>query len=185
MLESWTTRIRKTTDSFALIRDTICYTRDSNIWLVILNLRKPLIEYRSIKKNGFSERFIAWVGLLYWRISNRFVVDGHLIKAVAINCGVHQGCPLSALLYVLYVEPLAQILRNSWVRIPGSGRLENKCILYMDDMNILYNGFLSVAGIDRLVRKGLWPRAQQRNIPNPILWTMDGDRKDRTPHDYN
>ncbi|KAK7893054.1 hypothetical protein WMY93_022206 [Mugilogobius chulae] len=118
---------RKITDSLVLIRDTICYARDRNIRLVVLNLdfekafdrvsHQYLFEV--LRKVGLPERFIEWVGLLYRGISSKFIVNGHLTKAVPINCGVRQGCPLSALLYVLCIEPLAQILRRDQ-RIRGT-----------------------------------------------------------------
>lgn len=147
---------RRITDGLVLIRDTICYARDRNIRLVVLNLdfEKAFDRvshqylFRVLQKMGFPERFISWVGLLYRGISSRFLVNGHLTKAVDINCGVRQGCPLSALLYVVCIEPLAQILRRdkriNGVGIPGSGGLTTKCILYMDDINILCTDLLSV-----------------------------------------
>lgn len=147
---------RKITDSLVLIRDTICYARDRNIRLVVLNLdfEKAFDRvshqylFQVLQKMGFPERFIGWVGLLYRGIVSNFVINGHLTNAVNINCGVRQGCPLSALLYVICIEPLAQILRRdqliNGVKIPGSGGLETKCVLYMDDVNILCTDLLSV-----------------------------------------
>lgn len=147
---------RKITDSLVLIRDTICYARDRNIRLVVLNLdfEKAFDRvshqylFQVLQKMGFPRRFIAWVGLLYRGITSKFLVNGNLTKAVNINCGVRQGCPLSALLYVICIEPLAQILRRdkqiTGVGVPGSGGLATKCILYMDDINILCTDLLSV-----------------------------------------
>lgn len=58
---------RKITDSLVLIRDTICYARDRNIRLVILNLDFEKAFDRVshqylfwvLEKMGFSERFVA------------------------------------------------------------------------------------------------------------------------------
>lgn len=147
---------RKITDSLVLIPDIICYARDRNIRLVVLNFdfEKAFdrVSHQYLKevlqKGGFPDSFIAWVGLLYWGITSRFVVNRHLTKAVQVNCGVRQGCPLSILLYVLCIEPLAQILRRDQrirgVGIPGGGGLTAKCILYMDDVNVLCTDLLSV-----------------------------------------
>nr|BAD04856.1 reverse transcriptase [Takifugu rubripes] len=147
---------RKITDSLVLIRDTICYARDRNMRLVVLNLdfEKAFDRvshqylFQVLQKMGFPERFVAWVGLLYRDITSRILFNGHLTKAVDINCGVRQGCPLSALLYVICIEPLAQILRRdkriNGVQVPGSGGLETRCILYMDDVNVLCTDLLSV-----------------------------------------
>lgn len=147
---------RRIADSLVLIRDTICFARDRNIRLVVLNLdfEKAFDRvshqylFKVLQKVGLPQRFIEWVGLLYRGIRSRFIVNGHLTKAVPINCGVRQGCPLSALLYVLCIEPLAQLLRRDerirGVGIPGGGGLTSKCVLYMDDVNILCTDLLSV-----------------------------------------
>ncbi|KAJ0055440.1 hypothetical protein NL108_018665 [Boleophthalmus pectinirostris] len=147
---------RRITDSLVLIRDTICYARDRNIRLVVLNLdfekafdrvsHQYLFEV--LRNVGLPDRFIEWVGLLYRGISSKFIVNGHLTKAVQINCGVRQGCPLSALLYILCIEPLAQLLRRDkgirGVSIPGGGGLTSQVFLYMDDVSILCTDLLSV-----------------------------------------
>ncbi|XP_033998587.1 uncharacterized protein LOC117492420 [Trematomus bernacchii] len=147
---------RKITDSLLLIRDTICFARDRNFQLVVLNLdfEKAFDRlshqylFQVLKQMGFPKRFIDWVALLYRGTTSKFIVNGHLTKAVNINCGVRQGCPLSALLYIICIEPLAQILRRdqqiTGVHIPGSGGLQTKCILYMDDINLLCTDLLSV-----------------------------------------
>lgn len=147
---------RKITDSLLLIRDTICLARDRNFRLVVLNLdfEKAFDRvshqylFQVLKTMGFPKRFIDWVALLYRDITSKFIVNGQLTKAVNINCGIRQGCPLSALLYIICIEPLAQILRRdkqiTGIHIPGSGGLQTKCILYMDDINLLCTDLLSV-----------------------------------------
>ncbi|XP_073789114.1 uncharacterized protein [Danio rerio] len=96
---------------------------------------------------GFPGRFIAWVGLLYDSLISKILVNGHLSKAVNILSGVRQGCPLSPLLYVACIEPLAQILRrDKWVKgfnLPGTGGLTATCVLYMDDVTLLTTDLLT------------------------------------------
>jgi len=147
---------RKITDSLVLIRDAICYARDRNIRLVVLNLDfekafdriSHQFLFKVLEKMGFPGRFIAWVGLLYNCLVSRILVNGHLSKAVNIHSGVRQGCPLSPLLYVACIEPLAQILRkDKWIKgldVPGTGGLTATCVLYMDDVTLLATDFLSV-----------------------------------------
>ncbi|KAL0150101.1 hypothetical protein M9458_054528, partial [Cirrhinus mrigala] len=146
----------KITDSLVLIRDAICYARDRNIRLVVLNLdfEKAFDRvshqylFQVLQKMGFPERFIAWVGLLYKGLVSKILVNGHLSKAVNIYSGVRQGCPLSPLLYVACIEPLAQILRrDKWIKgldVPGTGGLTATCVLYMDDVTLLATDVLSV-----------------------------------------
>lgn len=146
---------RKIADSLLLIRDKICFERDRNKRLIVLNLDFDRISHRYLfkvlQKMGFPERLISWVKLLYKEIESRFVMNGSLTSAVKVNCGVRQGCPLSALLYVICIEPLAQILRKDknikGMEIPGSGGQAAKCVLYMDDINILCTDLPSVRRI--------------------------------------
>lgn len=147
---------RKITDNLVLIRDTICYARDRNIRLIVLNLdfEKAFDRvshqylFKVLQKMGLPNRFLAWVGLLYRGITSRILVNGELTKAVDVCCGVRQGCPLSALLYVTCVEPLAQILRrDKWINgvaLPGGGGSFIKCLLYMDDFNLVCTDLLSI-----------------------------------------
>ncbi|KAL0150099.1 hypothetical protein M9458_054526 [Cirrhinus mrigala] len=111
---------RKITDSLILIRDAICYARDRNIRLVVLNL-------------DFEKAFD--------RISHQF-----LFKP-GWDCYT-TGCPLSPLLYVVCIEPLAQILRrDKWIKgldVPGTGGLTATCVLYMDDVTLLATDILSI-----------------------------------------
>ncbi len=111
---------RKITDSLVLIRDAICYARERNIRLIVLNLdfEKAFDRvshhylFQVLEKMGFPGKFLAWVGLLYRDITSRILVNGDLSKAINIRSGVRQGCPLSPLLYVACIEPLAKVLRR-------------------------------------------------------------------------
>ncbi|XP_056320895.1 uncharacterized protein LOC130234675 [Danio aesculapii] len=140
---------RKITDSLILIRDAICYARDRNTRLAVLNLDfekafdriSHQFLFKVLEKMGFPGKFIAWVGLLYRDLNSKIIVNGYLSKAVNIHSGVRQGCPLSPLLYVACIEPLAQILRrDKWIsgfKVPGTGGLVATCLLYMDDVTLL------------------------------------------------
>ncbi|KAG5830188.1 hypothetical protein ANANG_G00307420 [Anguilla anguilla] len=150
---------RRITDSLVLVRDAICYARDRNIRLAVLNLDfekaydrvSHQYMFRVLQKMGFSGGFLARVGLLYTEVRSRILVNGILSKAVSVNCGVRQGCPLSPLLFVCCMEPLAQVLRrDTWIKglqIPGSGGREARCILYMDDVTVLCSDRVSVARV--------------------------------------
>lgn len=69
------------------------FDRVSHLWGVLARL-------------GLGQGFLSWVGLLYREVFSRVSVNGHLSGPVWQKGGVWQGCPLSPLLYVLYLEPL-------------------------------------------------------------------------------
>merc|ERR1711973_998573 len=60
---------------------------------------------------GFGDYFIQWIELLYSNASTKININGFLTDPIPLKCGVRQGCPLSALLYVLVIEILALQLR--------------------------------------------------------------------------
>ena len=140
---------RRITDSLVLVRDAICLARDRNLKLAILNLDfekaydrvSHQYMFSVLRKMGFPARFLARVGLLYAGARSTFLVNGFQSDAVPVNCGVRQGCPLSPLLYVCCIEPLAEVLRReAWMeglKIPGGGGREARCIFYMDDVTVL------------------------------------------------
>ena len=90
---------------------------------------------------GFGPQFQQWLKLLYKDIDAKVIVHGHFTQSFPIERGVRQGCSLSPLLYVLCVEPLANVIRNDPLIkdafLPGGGQV--KSCQYADDIT----GFLA------------------------------------------
>ncbi|KAJ8335384.1 hypothetical protein SKAU_G00387260 [Synaphobranchus kaupii] len=74
---------------------------------------------------GLGPSFIRWVKILYFEGGSRVNINGHISGLVRQRSGVRQGCPLSPLLYVLYMEPFAAVVRADplvdGLLVPGSG----------------------------------------------------------------
>ena len=66
--------------------------------------------------------------LLYNDIEAKVIVGGHFTNSFPITRGVKQGCSLNPLLYVLCVEPLANIIRDDpqikGAYLPSGGQVE-------------------------------------------------------------
>ncbi|KAH9101839.1 hypothetical protein AeMF1_021544 [Aphanomyces euteiches] len=62
---------------------------------------------------GIGPQFIQWFRLLDNNTSTQLIINGSLGKTIYPNRGVKQGDPLSSLLFVLSIEPLAQHLRDN------------------------------------------------------------------------
>lgn len=60
---------------------------------------------------GLGQSFISWVRLLYTEICSAIMINGYTSDSFWPSQGVRQGCPLSALLYVISIEVLAANLR--------------------------------------------------------------------------
>ena len=74
---------------------------------------------------------------MYNEITSRILVNGQLSDEVVIGRGIRQGCPLSPVLYVLFIEPLAQLIMShkgiQGFRIQGGGGKSIKILQYADD----------------------------------------------------
>ena len=67
--------------------------------------------YKTMQAFGIGDSFIKWVSLIYSNATAVLNINGFLSKRIPLKGGVRQGCPLSALLYVLLIEVLAIRLR--------------------------------------------------------------------------
>ena len=62
---------------------------------------------------GFGENFINWINILYTDINSCCMNNGHASAFFKLSRGIRQGCPISALLFILVAETLAITLRSS------------------------------------------------------------------------
>ena len=87
---------------------------------------------------GIGEEFIQWITKIYSNASSVLNINGFLSQQIPLKRGVRQGCPLSALLYVLVIEVLAIQLRLN-PNIVGFKIGGEKIISahYMDDATII------------------------------------------------
>ena len=136
-------------DSLALARDSYLYALDRRVPLCIagLDLEKAFdrINHAYLKEVlmsfGFGPRIRAWIDLLYHNCKSRVIINGNSSDSFMVQSGVRQGCPLSVVLFILAMEPLACAIRQDHsirgLLVPGSSGSEAKMTLYMDDMSIL------------------------------------------------
>ena len=94
--------------------------------------------YKTMGAFGIGEEFIHWVSKVYSNASAVVNINGFLSKQISLKRGVRQGCPLSALLYVMVIEVLAIQLRIN-PNIVGFQIGEEKIVSthYADDATIV------------------------------------------------
>ena len=66
-----------------------------------------------LKKFGFPENFIEKIKELYKDTGKAIMINGIVTRKYKVGRGVHQGDPMSCILYDLAIEPLAEALRKS------------------------------------------------------------------------
>lgn len=107
----------------------------SNVRCLFLNLQLPIdnsgnrailsldaakafdsIEWDSLwnclKRFGFGPRYLKWIQLLYSNPNAGVQIKGYISDPFLLNRGTRQGCPLSALLFALAIEPLMEAIRG-------------------------------------------------------------------------
>ena len=94
--------------------------------------------FKTMKTFGIGDVFINWVRTIYSNASSVLNINGYFSEKISLNRGVRQGCPLSALLYVLVIEVLAIQLRLN-PNIVGFkvGGEKIVSVHYMDDTTII------------------------------------------------
>ena len=138
-------------DGLILIRDLIEYERSKkgDTLIVALDQRKAFdmvdhdVLIKAMAHFGFSTDIVKLIKMLYHGNRTRIKVNGELSDFVNVNRGVRQGCPLSASLYIVYLQIFLNILTGTskygleGIRIPGSKRI--KVSAYADDLVLFCN----------------------------------------------
>ena len=189
---------RRIDQNIHLVRDLIdlANKNDETAAFIFLDQEKAFDRvnhkflFKTMHTFGIGQNFIRWVSTIYANATSILQINGHFSEKIPFKRGVRQGCPLSALLYVLVIEVLAIQLRNN-PNIVGF-RIEGEKIVsahYMDDSTIIITQnrcfkevikelelyqLASEAKINYQKTKGLWAGSWKgrRTSPIPnITWT--------------
>ena len=91
---------------------------DSDSVLVLLDKEKAFdrVEwswlFNVLSHFNFGEKCISWLKIIYRYAKCSILTDGIQSEYFAISRGIRQGDALSALLFVIQAEPLAQLIRT-------------------------------------------------------------------------
>ena len=128
-----------------LTRDIIRYTNHKRYkgFLLTVDQEKAFdrvdrdLLFKILKKMNFGEKFLKRLKILYDDPKVAMYVNGHIGETFITTRGIRQGCPLSAILYVLFIESLGQFIRANklihGMKLPGTTE-ETKLAQYADDL---------------------------------------------------
>ena len=126
--------------------------------LVIIDFEKAFdkLDWQFIQKTlvifGFGKVFCEWVKILYTNIESCIINNGTTSRYFHLHSGIRQGCPLSALKFVLAVELMA-IGLNSNDNVCGIeiGDMQFKITQLADDTTLFLKDINSLkAALDML-----------------------------------
>ena len=145
---------------------------------------------RVLEEMNFGPSFRNWVHTFYHNISSCIVNNGHASEFIPLKREVRQGFPLSGMLFILAVEPLAiQIRTSKSIKGLKKGNKESKVSLYADDtttfihddssavaLSALLDRFSTLSGLRINKSKteglwlGLWKNRLGKDEPFGISW---------------
>lgn len=91
--------------------------------------------FRVMLKFGFNESIITTLKALYNRPTASLKINGELSDCFCLERSTRQGCSLSPLLFAIFIEPLAQWIRqNNKIKGINMTSGEQKLALFADDV---------------------------------------------------
>lgn len=159
-------RGRQTQDNIRRTLHIVNHIQDYNLQAVLLSLdaKKAFdsVNWLFLKcvlsKFIFHKKFIQVIQTIYSCPSARIKINGDLSKSFTLGRGTRQGCPLSPLLFALFIESLGQwISQNSKIKGININGDEHKAALFADDSLLVYlkDPTMSFGGVDGNI-KNLW-----------------------------
>ena len=164
-----------------LIQDIIDNTETNKLSgaILFLDFKKAfdMVEwpfmFKTLRHFGFGPSFIRWVETMYTNIQSSINHNGWISEPFSLHRGVRQGCPLSALLFIIVAEILAIKIRNDdqikGIKLPDgqeakiSQLADDTCIFVREKTSVSLvldrvDQFSSVAGpeLNKMKTEGLW-----------------------------
>lgn len=93
--------------------------------------------FTAMEKFGFNTHLIKTLEALYTKPIARLKINGELSDSFQLARSTRQGCPFRPLLFSIFIEPLAQWIRqNNFITGVQTGASEQKLVLFADDILI-------------------------------------------------
>ena len=145
----------------------------------------------ALEKFNFGNNMRRWINIMYKNIQSAVINNGNITPWFYPKRGIRQGCPMSALLFIIAVEILAQKIRQNesveGIKV-GDGELKvsqlaDDTTCFVRDIQSLeyaidiFQQFQSCAGLkvnrNKTKAKYIGTLRNTRNYPFNLAWTED------------
>ena len=136
-------------ENIRLTHDVIKYANDNNLkgLIMFIDFEKAFdsLDHEFMLKTltylNFGTDLLKWIKLFYCNAKSCMTNNGYLSSFFNIDSGTRQGCPLSPYIFIMIIEILSTIIRNSKevVGFQLHDR-EVKFSAYADDVTVFLDG---------------------------------------------
>ena len=170
-----------------LIKDVMTYVNNKGLarYILLLDFEKAFdsIEwsfmFKCLEKYNMGGKFIKWIEILHNQTQSCVTNNGYLSGYFYLGRGIRQGCPISALLFILVAEVLAIKIRNS-LSISGIviNKEEYKICQLADDATLFLKNISSILSTISIVEDFQKCSGLKINMQKTILVPL-GTAKDK------
>ena len=135
--------------------------------------------FEALEKFGYGKNFLHLIKICYNNIQSKVKINGLLFDPFTLSRGVHLGCPLSMLLYVIAAEVLASfIIVDKRVQGVQIGDQEIKLVNFADDTTTFLSDIDSLIRLQTILKLYKDASSSEINLnKSQALWS--GGYKDR------
>ncbi len=91
--------------------------------------------FETLRRFGLGTKYLKWLQLLYNEPRTQVITNSNISKLFNLARGTRQGCPLSPLLFLFAIEPLAMTIRKSpCIKDMKIGERDHRISLFADDI---------------------------------------------------
>jgi hypothetical protein len=176
---------RQIGENVRIVKDLMDHCRINEIEgiLVLLDFEKAFdsvswdfLDY-VLKSFGFEEYFRSWVKIFYTDIYSSVMNNGNISSRFSLGRGIRQGCPISAYLFILCVELLAQRIRsNNLIEGLTINNVEYKLLQFADDTALILKNSESLEVVMAIINEFYLSSGLKLNINKTILVQLGGER---------
>ena len=132
---------------FAEIEDIEAYIAQIDFEKAFDSIEWPFL-LKTLESFNFGPHFVRWIRIIYTNIQSCIGNNGYYSTTFKLSRSIRQGCPISALLFILVAEVIAIHIRND-DSITGIivNNIEFKISLMADDTTIYTKNIQSIVNV--------------------------------------